>query len=106
MPGGNRRGPENRGPMTGRGLGYCAGYDAPGWTADAPPRGGGGLGRGYGRGYGRGFGRGGGWGRRWGGGPVAQPQRDVAPANDETAQLHERIAALEEQIARLTRDQT
>jgi hypothetical protein len=38
--------------MTGRGLGYCAGYGAPGYASPAP-------------GYGRGFGRGRGW---WGGG--------------------------------------
>ncbi|MBS3773031.1 MAG: DUF5320 domain-containing protein [Candidatus Thermoplasmatota archaeon] len=58
MPAGDKTGPEGRGPRTGRGLGYCAGYDTPGFTKGAP-RGGGGYGRG--RGYGRGFGR----GRRW-----------------------------------------
>ena len=30
MPRGNRMGPENEGPMTGRGLGYCAGANTPG----------------------------------------------------------------------------
>ena len=44
------------GPMTGRGAGYCAGYDTPGYMN---PYGG----RGWGRGGGRGWGRGG-WGRR------------------------------------------
>ena len=53
MPGGNRTGPRGQGPMTGRGLGYCTGYDSPGFTADQ----GYGFGRGYGR-FGRGRGRG------------------------------------------------
>ncbi|MHA1794180.1 MAG: DUF5320 domain-containing protein [Promethearchaeota archaeon] len=44
------------GPMTGRGLGYCAGYSTPGYTK-------GGFGMGLGRGYRRGFGAGYGYGR-------------------------------------------
>ena len=57
------------GPMTGRGVGYCGGYDAPGWANPVPGRGYG-LGRGWGgpgvRGGGRGSwgGRGGGWRHR------------------------------------------
>ena len=51
MPRGDGSGPAGQGPMTGRGLGYCAGYDAPGYMA------GGGGGCGWG-GFGRGFGRG------------------------------------------------
>ena len=47
MPRGDRSGPGGAGPMTGRGLGYCAGYPAPGYAA-------GGYGGGYGGG-GRGF---------------------------------------------------
>ena len=43
------------GPMTGRGAGYCAGYDAPGWAGPVP-----------GRGFGMGWGRGGAWGGRGG----------------------------------------
>ena len=48
------------GPMTGRGMGYCGDYDAPGWANWGPGRGF------YGRG-GRGIrGRGGRWGyRHW-----------------------------------------
>lgn len=30
MPGGDRTGPLGAGPKTGRGLGYCSGYDLPG----------------------------------------------------------------------------
>jgi hypothetical protein len=68
MPRGDKRGPEGAGPMTGRALGYCAGNDQPGFTADAAPQGAGrgfrngngrgpGFGRGYGRGRGMGYGR-------------------------------------------------
>ena len=55
MPRGDRSGPTGAGPMTGRGLGYCAGYPEPGYTAE-----------GYGMGRGpAGFGRRGGGGRGW-----------------------------------------
>jgi len=91
MPWGNGTGPSGYGQMTGRGAGFCAGYQMPGyanptpgrgfrggayygapmpanpqWTAPYGPTGFyGGLGRpfGLGRGFGRGFGRGRGWGR-------------------------------------------
>ena len=92
MPWGDRTGPMGYGPMTGRGAGYCAGYQMPGSANPTPGRGfwGGaypgmpalaysqtypsygqtgypdGLGRsfGFGRGVGRGwFGRGRGMGR-------------------------------------------
>jgi hypothetical protein len=54
MPGGDRTGPEGRGPMTGRRAGFCTGNQAPGY--EKPRYGfGRGLGRGSGRGYGRGF---------------------------------------------------
>ena len=62
MPRGDGTGPAGQGPMTGRGLGYCAGYSTPGYTKGP------GLGRGWGRGfgYGRGLGWGRGGGRGWG----------------------------------------
>ena len=49
--------------MTGRGAGYCADYDAPGYANPVPGRG---YGQGWGRGRGKpwGYGRGGG-GRGW-----------------------------------------
>ena len=50
MPRGDRTGPLGEGPMTGRQLGYGAGFDSPGYTKGS----GGGLGRGF-RGRGRGF---------------------------------------------------
>lgn len=41
MPGGDGRGPLGSGPMTGRGAGYCAGFNGPGYA----------MGRGYGFGF-------------------------------------------------------
>jgi hypothetical protein len=35
---GNRLGPENKGPKTGRALGYCAGHDQPGFMSEQPLR--------------------------------------------------------------------
>ena len=59
MPGGDRTGPLGRGPMTGRGAGYCAGYAVQGFMN--PVRG---RGYGWGRGWGRGPGGRGGWRHR------------------------------------------
>lgn len=53
MPAGDGTGPTGMGPRTGRGAGYCAGFDAPGWAFPGP-----------GRGLALGRGRGGG-GRGW-----------------------------------------
>ena len=50
MPRGDRTGPEGRGPMTGRGMGYCAGNNVPGCQNPC-------FGRGMRRGSGRAFGR-------------------------------------------------
>ena len=56
MPSGNRMGPRGEGPKTGRGLGYCADNDQPGYAESQ-------IRQGFGRGFGRG---GGGWrGRNW-----------------------------------------
>ncbi|OQY34255.1 MAG: hypothetical protein B6I38_02575 [Anaerolineaceae bacterium 4572_5.1] len=79
MPYGDGTGPQGQGPMTGRGAGYCAGTNAPGF-ATTPGRG-----RGWGAGFGRGFGRGagfrrgrGGWGQ--GGAFPAYPTQPYAAA--------------------------
>lgn len=67
MPRGDGTGPAGQGPMTGRALGYCAGYNSPGYTKGygMGMAWGGGRGRGA-RGFGRGmaWGRGRGWGYR------------------------------------------
>lgn len=113
MPRGNGTGPTGMGPMTGRGLGYCAGSDEPGFMNDErTPRGGRGFGRGPGRGngpgYGRGFGRGYGRGYGFGFGPGFGRGFDPAPAwtspeahTDEQQPLAEQVAMLKKQIAAL-----
>ena len=67
---GNRKGPEDKGPKTGRGLGLCSGYDKPGYLNTFVNQDesvfGRGLGRGMGRGRGRGMARGFGQGRAQG----------------------------------------
>lgn len=45
MPQGDRTGPNGQGSMTGRGMGFCAGFNAPGFMNS-------GFGRGFGRGRG------------------------------------------------------
>ena len=49
MPRGDKKGPESKGPMTGRGLGLCAGNDTPGSVESTNQDRG--LGRGMGRDY-------------------------------------------------------
>jgi len=57
LPGGDRTGPNGLGPRTGRGLGYCSGFDSPGYTRGPGMGGyfGGGRGRGRGIRFSRGF---------------------------------------------------
>jgi hypothetical protein len=80
MPGGDGSGPMGRGPMTGRGAGYCAGYNMPGFANPNFPRmgmgWGPGRGFGYGRGFGRGYGRGFGYGRGYARGRYFDPYFD------------------------------
>ncbi|MBN2350410.1 MAG: DUF5320 domain-containing protein [Bacteroidales bacterium] len=63
MPQGDRTGPMGQGSRTGRSLGFCSGYDAPGYANGF----GGGMNRGFGFGRGRGRGMGYGRGRNFGG---------------------------------------
>jgi len=96
MPRGNKTGPAGQGPLTGRGRGYCAGYNQPGFMT--PGFGGG---RGWGRGLGRGF------GRRdfWGYGPY-QPYQPQITKKEEKEILEDEVTDLEEELkaikARLT----
>ena len=96
MPGGDRTGPLGRGPMTGRSVGYCAGYSEPGFANPGP-----GFGRGLGYGRGRGFGRGF-WGRGrgfwWRG---TTPERYYSPTpniKEEKTYLENMVKDLEEEI--------
>jgi hypothetical protein len=107
MPGGDRTGPLGEGPMTGRGMGYCAGADSRGYF-DA--RGGWGGGRRYGSGFGRGggrIGRGRGFGNRFARPGWGQRLDDVprgAGAETEelramVVELSKRLDSLQEQIS-------
>jgi len=89
MPGGDRTGPMGFGPMTGRAMGYCAGFSAPGFTYPGPGLGYGrgfgfGRGMGFGRGFGRGlgFGRGRGWRRAGFGQFLGYPYPPMMPYGD------------------------
>ena len=95
MPRGNRTGPAGMGPMTGRAVGFCAGYPVPGYMNPVVGRGYWGIGRGgYPRGGGRGRCFGGGRGRMFG---VLQPANITA--EQELASLKNQAAFLEEQIS-------
>lgn len=91
MPAGDKKGPDGMGARTGRGAGYCAGNDGPGYMNGEPAH----MGRGNrfngsaGR-FGGGRRRGGGFGRGYGQGFYNGDSRD-----EEIARLHERIDALE-----------
>jgi hypothetical protein len=100
MPGGDRTGPMGYGPMTGRGMGWCA--RPGGGGAYGPVRGnwfGGGRGRGWRHCYyatgARGWARPG-WGG-WMGGPTQYFAS--APAEEELVNLREYSAGLERELA-------
>lgn len=88
MPRGDGMGPGGMGPMTGRGMGFCAGYNTPGFmnvNRGYP---------GYGRGRGRGMGYGQGWGRR---GAYGAPMSYTGPI-DSKAVMTDQVNFLEEQL--------
>ncbi len=117
MPAGDGTGPFGAGPMTGRGAGYCGGFDAPGWSNWGPGR------RFYGRGGPRG--RGGRWGgfrgrsrpyaagrpprARWGSPPawaygVPEPpsrEQEIDLLKDEAQWLKEQLDAINQRMESL-----
>ena len=97
MPRGDRTGPEGRGRFTGRGLGYCAGYEEPGYTAGS-----GWFGRGGRGGRGRRFwGRGRGWGF-FGPGPGAyggaEPVDEKNLLEEEKSYLEQRLESNKQRL--------
>lgn len=108
MPAGDGTGPMGQGPMTGRGAGYCGGYDAPGYVNPAPGwcRGFG-RGRGWGRGRGRRYGMGPGWGPPpgWSYPPYAPPmapEQELEALRTQAQQLEEQLEAINRRIDELT----
>jgi len=102
MPGGDRTGPLGMGPMTGRGMGYCAGYGMPGYSWPGYGAGRGGIPWGCGRGRVFGGGRGFWWrARAWAYPPIpAYAPRWNAPyaPEQEKAVLKEELSLLEEEM--------
>jgi hypothetical protein len=110
MPRGDRTGPFGEGPKTGRQMGYCAGYESPGFaTMQTNWRGTGrgfgrGIGRGFGRGPGLGFGRGLGPGFRHGYGSIYNEFPDVSEktlVENEIKILKDQLSALEDRLSKL-----
>ena len=112
MPGGDRTGPLGMGPMTGRGAGFCGGFNRPGAMTPGFGRG---MGFGRGRGFGRGFGRGRGpgfggfWGLRphpyyayeQGPLPAMNPEQEKSMLQQEAQSLRDALSDLEKRIAEL-----
>ncbi|MCK4327072.1 MAG: DUF5320 domain-containing protein [Candidatus Diapherotrites archaeon] len=96
MPRGDGTGPAGRGPRTGRSLGYCAGFNAPGFANPSP-----GMGLGMGWGRGRGFGRG---MRFWG--PAPQPvelskEQQLGILEQEKTALEQELDAIKKLVKEL-----
>ena len=107
MPGGDRRGPSGGGPKTGRGLGYCADNDQPGYASDQSTQG---LGRGFRRGgRGRGLGNGRGWrnspntgfGFRRGRGGLAADGQEIEALKAETQELRGALQQILDKLDKL-----
>jgi len=101
MPRGDGTGPGGQGSRTGKGLGYCAGYDTPGYTKGP----GMGFARGLGRGRGVTYGRGLAWRRggagfrgNWGIRPPIYEPRVFAPP------LYEPVMTPEDQLTMLKQE--
>lgn len=92
-----------QGPMTGRGLGYCAGNDRPGFTNNEVERQGQGRGLRGGGGFGGGFG--GGWGRRranWDNADTNNVSQTANPTvNQGDSELKKRLDQLEAKLNQL-----
>ncbi len=102
MPRGNRTGPAGMGPMTGRGAGFCAGYNTPGFM-NRPLGGGMGMGFGRGRGMGNGFA----WRQQaaWmpNVAPVApDPWQEMEILKNQAASLSQQMEAIQERISQLS----
>ena len=115
MPRGDRTGPWSQGPMTGRAMGYCAGFTSPGFMSPGP-----GLGFGRGQGFRRGPGRGFGFGRgrgwnwegygRFGGYPYPPEAsyQNFQPYSEEQEMdfLEDQVKALENQLKQIKKRQS
>jgi hypothetical protein len=112
MPRGDRTGPWGKGPMSGRGLGFCAGYATPGFANAGRGMGGGPrFGAGGGHGWRHQFYATGlpgwarsGYGPAWGAGPaggVTNPGQETDYLQRQAASLKATLADIEERLAEL-----
>jgi hypothetical protein len=101
MPVGDRTGPSGMGPGTGRAMGYCYGYDSPGYVK-GPGRG---MGLGGRSGYGRGMGRGRGFMAGRGQGFYGQGYAPGFPAAMPAMNKDEEIKMLKSQVEYLSNEQ-
>jgi len=88
MPRGDGTGPAGAGPMSGRGAGYCAGFDVAGF----------GCNRGFGNGMGLGRGR-----RNFGNSAQMQPRSAPLPADVSNELLQRQAEALQNQLDAIKR---
>ena len=91
MPRGDGTGPNGQGPMTGRRMGFCAGFNMPGFMNF---------------GFGRGFGRGRGFAWRARAMPIQQPviiteKQEKQYLEQELKELREEIKEIEERLKEL-----
>jgi hypothetical protein len=93
-----------QGPVTGRGLGYCSGYESPGFTKGF------GMGRGLsrGRGFGRGigYGRGMGYDRGYGFGPWPSysKENEIQVLKDQAESLKRAQQDIEKRLSELEKE--
>jgi hypothetical protein len=113
MPGGDRTGPLGEGPQTGRRMGYCAGFEHPGFM-NMNQGWGRGIGRkfrgGFNHGRGPGYGYGYGYGFRHGYGG-SYPQGDIPEVSEKTwveneiRILKDQLAALEDRLSKIGKNE-
>ena len=104
MPGGDRTGPLGEGPLTGRRLGYCAGFDRPGFM-NVRSNWGGGYGRRFRGGY---TGRGPGLGFRHRYGDLYRWEPDEVSEKtlieNEIRILKDQLSSLEDRLSKFEQD--
>ena len=108
MARGDKRGPEGKGPMTGRGAGFCTGNSAPGFMNRAPRRGMGRNCRGnrrgeLGSGMGRGFGRGLNGGIYYGSAPAPVDEREMLKR--EAEEMKRSLGIISERLRELEKEE-
>lgn len=99
MPGGDRTGPQGAGPRTGHGMGFCSGYNRPGFTNQATAfRGGFGFGN---------WAAGRGWRHRFfatgiPGWAASTPEQETNDLKNQADWLKEQLDAIQKRIDELT----